>query len=148
MKVEQIKNQEYIIQNVANQVQKAPSPKVEKRDSVSISKEGKQLNEKSRLLKTAVQKFQQLPDVRFEKIEKAVNRIAENFYEHPEVQNKIVENILHEAKELHTLETEREGKTTFTKKVEVIRHRIATGFYNKPEVIQKIAGSLLREVVE
>lgn len=148
MKIEEINNQELIGLNVTKQVQGIlpTTPNEEKRDTISISEEGKQLNEKSRLLKTAAHELQEIPDVRFEKIERAVSRIAENFYERPEIQQKIAENMLHETKELHIAETEQGKSVTFATKVETIRHKIASGFYNNPEVVQKVAEKLLQDI--
>ena len=92
--------------------------------------------EEARLLEGAKLVLESLPEVRADKVELAKQRLAEGFYNKPEVQAAIAGRILAD-RELNPapgLTPEREAE---------IRRRLDSGFYDSPEAQDKIARGLL-----
>ena len=96
--------------------------------------------EEARLLDAARLVLESLPDVRADKVELAKKRLADGFYDRPEVRDEIAGRILAdpELKPAPGLTPEREAE---------VRKRLDSGFYDQPEAQDKIARGLLDDTV-
>ncbi len=98
--------------------------------------------EDARILQAARLVLDSLPDLREGKMELARRRLAEGFYDRPEVQGEIAGNILADPEigpEPEELPPERAAE---------IKRRLAEGYYDQPDVQDRIARGLLDDATE
>ncbi len=90
------------------------------------------------LLEGAKLVFDALPDVRADRVAAATKRLAEGFYDRPEVVDQIAARLAAdpEARPAAPLSLEQQSE---------IRRRLAEGYYDSPEAVEKIAEGLAAE---
>jgi len=97
------------------------------------------VRQEARILDAAKLVYEALPDVRADKVELARKRLAEGFYDRPEVQEQIAAKLAGDA------EARPAPSLTLAQKADIQR-RLAEGFYDRPEVVDEIARGLAEDV--
>lgn len=92
--------------------------------------------EDARILEGAKLLYEALPEVRSDKIKLARQRLAQGFYDRPEVRQEIANRLVADP-EAHAVPPLTEEKTS------VIKGRLENGYYDQPEVKSQIARNLL-----
>jgi len=93
----------------------------------------------SNLLEGAKLVFEAIPDVRADRVALAKQRLADGFYDKPEIADRIADRMVAdpEAQPSASLSLSQQGE---------IRRKLAEGFYDSPEAIEKIAGGLIEDL--
>jgi anti-sigma28 factor (negative regulator of flagellin synthesis) len=93
----------------------------------------------SHLLEGAKLVYEAIPDVRTDRVAQAKQRLAEGFYNKPEVIDQIATRLAAdpEARPSAPLSLAQQGE---------IKRRLSEGFYDTPEAIDKIANGLVEDV--
>jgi len=130
--------------------QKAPSG-----DTTHISEEAKQLQQAARLIQESVHQLKQMPDTREEAVQRAKERVAEGFYDNPEVLENLADILTEHlnadgplsASDLATdvIANIAPEHSNFTRvDLEDIKHNIESNLYQNEVVIDKVAARILR----
>jgi len=118
------------------------APPVEKSPySAALPQDTAELSSKlqeSRILDGARLVYDALPDVRADKVELAKKRLAEGYYDRPEVQDQIAAKLAADS-EAHP------APALSAEQKDVIRQRLAEGYYNHPAVVNSIAQGLAED---
>ncbi len=93
----------------------------------------------STLLEGAKLVFEAIPDVRADKVAQAKQRLAEGFYNKPDVIDQIATRLAGDPEAIPSvpLSLAQQGE---------IKRRLSEGFYDSPEALDKIAGGLVDNV--
>jgi anti-sigma28 factor (negative regulator of flagellin synthesis) len=123
-------------------------------DEVSISTSARSLHLQQKQVDKAEEAMGNTPAVRADRIEAVTRRIAEGYYNRPEVIDKIAgavvqSGVLDDALQARTAVTtvlKQIDRTADVRqdRVEKARQNIQAGVYNRPEVIEKVAEEILR----
>jgi len=119
----------------ATAVEKRPYAESLPQDSAELSSK---LQQESRILDAARLVYDALPDVRADKVKLAKERLADGFYNRPEIQDKIVEHLAIDAEARPVLPLSANHK-------DLIAKRIADGYYDKPEIQEQIARGMAED---
>jgi len=151
MKINEINSQKYIANISQNAAKKEPVVKKQAangKDEIQLSLKGKQLSHSKHLLRLAKEKLKSIPDVRYDKIEKAVKNIQEGKYNRPEVVQKIAANLIQTPDFQEIVQQKVQNKIIPSEKVQEIRTKMDSGFYSTPEVVNKVAQKIIQDFGE
>jgi hypothetical protein len=102
---------------------------------------GKVSQEDSRSLEGAKLVIETLPEVRTDKVELARQRLAEGYYDKPEVRDAIAGKMLADPEANPAI-----GELD-EKDISSIKSKLQTGFYDQPDVRDKIAGGMIDDAL-
>ncbi|MCF7811771.1 flagellar biosynthesis anti-sigma factor FlgM [bacterium] len=102
---------------------------------------GKVSQEDSRSLEGAKLVIETLPEVRTEKVELARQRLAEGYYDKPDVRDAIAGKMLADP-EANPIIGEIKDEDAAS-----IRNKIQSGFYDQPDIQDKIAGGMIDDAL-
>ena len=103
---------------------------------------GEVSREDSRSLEGAKLVFETLPEVRTDKVELARERLAEGYYDKPEIQDAIAGKMLADP------EVNPAAGELNDNEVAAIKNKLQTGFYDQPDVRDKIASGMVDDVLK
>ncbi len=98
--------------------------------------------ENSRTLEASKLLLESIPDVRLDKIELARRRLADGFYDQPEIRAEIAARMISDPEVNPALNKLSAGET------EKIRERLQSGYYDKPEIREDIAKGMIDDALE
>jgi len=157
MKIEGILSE---LRNISQTDRKAADAK-QRPDAARSGSDVVQISDKARTMKsqqeTAAAALKETPDVRRARVEEVKARVAQGYYDRPEVRQAVADSILHSgvvkeaASERRQVNTARAAaaKTPDTREdlVAQAKQRAASGFYDTREVRQKAAEGLMEGVL-
>lgn len=127
-------------------------------DKTIFSDDAKKLQETEVILRSALQKLNEMDEVRTEKLADIMDKINQDFYtDNPELDEELSDLIIPED-ELRDIIQKRMNAEEYVdqihqydigheqideEKLKNIREKVAQGYYNKPEVLEKIANELV-----
>ena len=103
---------------------------------------GEVSREDSRSLEGAKLVFETLPEVRTDKVELARERLAEGYYDKPEVQDAIAGKMLADS------EVNPAAGEFNDNEIAEIKNKLKTGFYDQSDIRDKIAGGLVDDALK
>ncbi|NQT34057.1 hypothetical protein HQ587_02610 [bacterium] len=98
--------------------------------------------EDSRAFQAAKLVLETIPDVRDDKIELALKRLEEGFYDRPEILAETVAGMIADPEANPSL------RTLTSEEIETIRNRIESGYYGKEEIRNIIASGIIDDALE
>ncbi len=154
MKINELGPKQYRpeIQKPTEQPKSGLKPKAGKEksiDKVDVSGISKQSEKTNRLFRIAKAKIQNVPDVRYDKIQAAKEKIENGMYNRPEVMSVLAEKLAKNPEISAALaqSQKNDGSEGMSpQRLELIRNRLNSGFYNKPDVVEKIADSVMKDL--
>jgi len=126
------------------------------KDSVKISKAGKTLQKDKAEFLFAKKALSQVPDIRPDKVESAISKIENKYYNNYSAKESLAKKLLdteifkpelNENKVISGFKAELKGASDVRKnKLVEIRNRVKNNFYNRKDVIAKLSDKILKDL--
>lgn len=148
------------LRNIAQADRKAAETK-QRTGATRTGSDVVQISDKARTLKsqqeTAVAALKETPDVRRARVEEVKARVAQGYYDRPEVRQAVADSVLNSGVVKEAVAEKRQANAIKTAvastpdvrkdKVDQAKQRAASGFYDVPEVRRKVADGLVEGVL-
>jgi flagellar biosynthesis anti-sigma factor FlgM len=157
MKIEGILSE---LRNIAQTDRKAPDAK-QRPSAARSGSDVVQISDRARTLKsqqeTAAAALGETPDVRQARVAQVKARVAEGYYDRPEVRQAVADSILNSGTMTEVAAEKRQANTAKASlastpdvrqdQVAQAKQRVASGFYDTPEVRKKTVDGLLEGIL-